>query len=48
MADTVEEQLLEWQELEERCTHCDTMKPLIPLEAQWLDDYRAHFVVETK
>lgn len=27
----------------ERETHSDTMKPLSPLERQWLEDWRRHF-----
>lgn len=26
----------------ERITHCDTMKPLSPLERTWLEDYTTH------
>lgn len=29
--------------LVERETHCDTMKPLTPLERQHLEDWRVHF-----
>ncbi len=39
-----DEQELHWQSLEERAAHSDTMRPLSPLEVQWLEDYRSHWL----
>ncbi len=36
-----------FNELAERATHCDTMRPLSPLEAQQLEDYEAHIMALT-
>jgi len=43
MNDSLQHQQMEWNDLEERVTHHDTMKELSPLEYQWLKDYRMHF-----
>lgn len=41
--DTTEQQVAEWQALEERAAHVGTTRALSPLEHEWLDDYRTHF-----
>lgn len=44
MNNSLQDQLSEWNDLEERATHHDTMRTLSPLESQWLNDYRIHFI----
>ena len=39
---TLAQQYEEWQRLVERAQHSD-MRPLSPLESQWLDDYEQAF-----